>query len=221
MKKSKKKIELLSVLPIMLGIAIIVISLLYSAKSKIPFTNTVYEDGTISKIVDQEVYVKYEAGGLIRQKKIDIPADKVSTQQVIRIYYNKKNPDKIYIDKSKSIAQNLFTVGIYIIAFGIIFFIIRSRRKEYQNNLRSSGRRISATIKEIKVNKNVTKNGKNPHIVVCSWTNPEDNKTYTFNSPKIWENPGELISMKNITTLTVYVDKKNFNRYIVDINQLR
>jgi len=219
-KKNRKRISLISILPILIGIGVIVLSGFYSVKNRITFTNKVYTEGVITKITDNKVYVKYEVSGLIRQKEIAIEPKKVHEKQIIKVYYNKNNPSSVYTDTSDETANKLFKIGIGIIILGIIFFFYSKRRNKYHSNLRVSGRKISATIKEIKVNKGITRNGQNPHIVVCSWINPEDNKEYLFNSPKVWGNPGELMSIKNISFLTVYVDKNDFTRYEVDIDPL-
>ena len=221
MKNKKGSLDLLSIVVILAGIGLIVLSGIYATKSKIPFKNTVYTDATVTKVEGNDVYVKYEVGGLMRQKKISLQSNKYVEKQNIRIYYNKKKPEKLHIDTSTNTSHKLSKIGTVIIVLGIILLIIRVKKKNYRNNLRVSGRRIAATIQELKVNKNIVKNGKNPYIVVCTWTNPEDNKTYTFNSPKVWGNPSELINIKNITTLTVYVDKKDFNKYIMDVTQLK
>lgn len=221
MKKLKGKIDLISVLPILIGVGVIILSGLYATKSKIPFTNMIYVDAVVDEIVDNEVYIKYEAGALVRKKKLNISASEVKEEQIIRVYYNKNDPNRIHVDRSVDNAKKIFKLGKFIVALGIIFLIIRIFTKSRNKDLKKYGRRIAATIKEIKVNKDIVRNGKNPHIVVCTWTNPEDNQTYTFNSPKIWGSPAELINIKNITTLIVYVDKKNFSKYIVDIDQLK
>ena len=85
--------------------------------------------------------------------------------------------------------------------------------------LKKNGIMINATIQEALV---VPKDkGKNPYKIRAQYLNPQDNKTYFYESEETETDLKDLVSRKGLTTIPVYINSKNTDDYYVDLDSIR
>ena len=104
----------------------------------------------------------------------------------------------------------------------IIYLVIKDNYAYYKEllKLKNNGLLIDADYKE--VNTIIFPNAdKVRYSIVCTWTNPDDGKLYTFSSTRIYFNPEEYIKKNNINKFMVYIDRENINNYCVDIDNIK
>lgn len=204
-------------------VGIVLFSYIFNYENKIETKGVITNISSYKKSNGEranDVYVSYYVDGKKYESKLNGYSSSFKEGKEIDIYYDKDNPNEI---GSKSI--NL--VFLVFPAIGIIFIIIsgigiyfKIKNKNLEKKLKENGTVIYANYIETIVNTGYSVNGRNPYNIICEWNNPEDNKKYILKSKNIWVNPEFLITQKNIKTLPVYINMKNKNQYVIDINSL-
>lgn len=203
-----------SILFVIAGIALLVYPIL-------PLPGRFYTTAVISRISeDGDVFIRYEEAGLIREKQVSIKSNKVREGTELKLYYTRKNHDVLKNGSPLKEGYLLILIGLLLLPVTLIVKKISLHKKQISEDLTRSGDKIFATLKEVRMIQKTDNNGNHPYFIVCSWTDPTTNQEYLFKSREIWFNPTEIININNISTFTVYVDKKNRERYFVDINIL-
>lgn len=169
---------------------------------------------------DYHVYVSYRVGGKEYESELNSYSSDFYEGREITIYYDEKNPNKIGV-KSLDLLFLLFP------GFGLLFLIIggagiwiKKHQKKKEKELKTYGEKIEAKYLETVLNRGYRVNGRHPYNIICEWDNPMDHKKYVFKSKNLWFDPVNLIQEKNITTFSVYLDRKNIKKYVVDIDFL-
>ena len=136
------------------------------------------------------------------------------------IYYDKTSPNNVkllLITIVKSVL--LFLAGTVITIFGLYLTMKNLLAKGRIKRLRKKGILINATIQEALV---VPKDkGKNPYKIRAQYLNPVNNKTYFFESEETEVDLKDIVSKRRLTTIPVYINKRNTDDYFVDIDSLR
>ena len=102
------------------------------------------------------------------------------------------------------------------LAIGLVFLVIKIRRKQRCNRLLQSGSYIMAEIAETKINYNVRINGKSPYVVECQYWDMAGN-VHIFKSRCLYFNPESLFKDRMVR---VYVEGDNYKNYYVDIDEV-
>ncbi len=73
-----------------------------------------------------------------------------------------------------------------------------------------------AEIEKISVNKKIKVNGKHPYKIHAEFLNPQTNEIQVFKSKNLWVDPGRQLTEKNMTSIEVWVDPKNYEKYLMN-----
>ena len=212
--KKHKILLTLSILFVIAGIALLVYPIL-------PLPGRFYTTGVISRISEEgEVFIRYEEAGLIREKQVNVKSKRLREGTELKLYYTRNNHDDLKNGAPIKEGYYLIIVGLFLIPITWIVKKVSLHKKQIREDLTRSGEKIFANLKEVRMLEKTDSNGNHPYFIVCSWTDPTTNQEYLFRSREIWFNPTEIINIHNISSFTVYVDKKNRERYFVDINIL-
>ncbi|WET02125.1 DUF3592 domain-containing protein [Flavobacterium sp. YJ01] len=138
----------------------------------------------------------------------------------VQIFYDPTNPNDAEINGFFSL-----WLGVIILGFiGIVFFLIgslgvlfRYRKNKKAQNLRETGKLISAKFTQVQLNTNQTLNGRNPFQILSQWQDPKTDELYVFKSESIWFDPTEFVKAD---TVRVFIDPENPKDYVMDISFL-
>lgn len=113
----------------------------------------------------------------------------------------------------------IFGKSILVGLFGLIFTVIGlpSVVCGIQDliNDKKSARDVWAVVDEITFNTHYSVNGRNPYLVLCSYTDPSTGTTYQFKSRNLWKDPGTVLAPGS--SVSVHVRDTRFKRYTVDV----
>ena len=101
---------------------------------------------------------------------------------------------------------------------GISILIRRARKDERQAALITHGQQVAATVTGIMQDESITVNGRHPYRIHAEWHDRYSTNRYSFTSEWIWFNPET--TMADMKTITVYLDPKNPDKYVVDLSFL-
>ena len=211
--KGYKLLFVISIILIIAGLGLIVYHML-------PLPGRVYTTGVISRVSeDNKPFIRYEEAGLFREKEIKVRGN-VNKGDTVKLYYLKKDHKKLISAAPIKEGYLLLIIGILLVPVTFVIKHLYQRKKQIEQDLTLSGDKVYAVLKEIRRTEKMDSNGNHPYFIVCSWVDPATQKEYLFKSREIWFNPSEIINLNNISTFAVYMDKKNRERYYVDINVL-
>ena len=103
--------------------------------------------------------------------------------------------------------------GILFFLLGLIPIIINSKKQKAMSLLRKEGNRVEARITELRLNKSVTVNMKNPYIIICKVGHGNMRE---YKSEDILGEPDYNLIGKPIT---VFISKTDPKKYLVDISE--
>ena len=162
---------------------------------------------------------KYVVNGTTYSSSISTNQD-LEVGNTKEIYYNKNAPDSIKINLITIVKSLLIlSIGTLIVLLGLFLSIKNMMSKGRITRLKKKGIMINATIQEALV---VPKDkGKNPYKIRAQYLNPQDNKTYFYESEETETDLKDLVSRKGLTTIPVYINSKNTDDYYVDLDSIR
>ncbi len=168
------------------------------------------------------VTYKVDGSDIILSTPLDESQEELTVNDTIKIKYNIKNPGQaIYNEHLKEV--------LIIIAISLIGVILTTnktinilRSLKDLKELKKSGIKVSAEISDIYIDvKSPKKNDEHPYRIRAKYLNPQDNKTYAFDSECIYNETREYITNNNISKVTVYINAANSNIYFVDLDSLK
>lgn len=138
----------------------------------------------------------------------------------VQIFYDPADPKDAEINGFFSL-----WLGVIILGFvGIVFFLIgslgvlfRYLKNKKAQNLRETGKPISAKFTQVQLNTSQTLNGRNPYQILSQWQDPKTDELYVFKSESIWFDPTEFVKTD---TVRVFIDPENPKDYVMDISFL-
>ena len=107
----------------------------------------------------------------------------------------------------------LFVTGSVILMWGKF----SGRKIEW---FKRNGLPIMAEIEKISVNKKIKVNGKHPYKIYAKFLNPQTNEIQMFKSKNLWVDPGRHLTEKNMTSIEVRVDPKNYEKHLMNTDFL-
>lgn len=138
----------------------------------------------------------------------------------VEIFYDPANPNDAEINGFFSL-----WLGVLILGFiGTVFFLIgslgvllRYLKNKKAQNIRQTGKPISAKFTQVKLNTSQTLNGRNPFQILSQWQDPKTDELYVFKSDSIWFDPTDFVKTD---TIRVFIDPENPKDYVMDISFL-
>ena len=107
-------------------------------------------------------------------------------------------------------------IGSIFLILGIIFLIMRIKKRNKIKTLITSENCVYAVITGFSQNYNLTVNGHHPYVIECSYTD-SNGTMHIFKSRNIFFNPIDIVTDMNVP---VYVSPDNYKNYYVDIDAI-
>ncbi len=166
-------------------------------------------------------YVKYQVNGIEYENKLGYYSSNFSVGDHLTIYYFEGNPNKIGYAKGNNIILIVFcSLGGAFFLGGVITLAVSINHKRKHNQLMISGKRITTSFVEVILNTNLSVNNTNPYKIITEYTDQLTKEKYTFKSINFWDDPTSAIQFLNKKTFTVYVNEKNYRRYVMDTSEV-
>ena len=127
--------------------------------------------------------------------------------------------------RDASIGTGMPIYGYFFLAMGAVFFVvgggmlvrpILARRKLAA--LSVDGRRQSATITGVHLNRSFQVNGRHPYRIHAQYTTDGGRGIRTVRSPNLWYDPTPFVEIGG--EITVLVDRRRESRYAMDVSGL-
>ena len=104
-------------------------------------------------------------------------------------------------------------MGAIFLLLGLGFLFIDLRRRHRLRNAYYGGYCVDATVKEVRVIRNVNMNGSHPVVIVCSYTD-SSGEIHEFQSRYLYRDPSDQIANG---TVPVYIDRMDERIGFVDV----
>ncbi len=214
-----------------LGIVFIVIGIVTSNFAGIKQENRVKTQAIITEIdrkrdsdgdTSYKVWVQYEVQGKLYEEELGAYSSTYSEGKEIEVIYDKNNPRKVEAEFESILFLGIFSgIGSIFAIIGITGLVVVCIKNKKRKEVEKTGSIIYAKYLDVELNTTIAINGKNPFNIICSWLNPEDNKTYIFKSENLYYNPKSIILDMNLNTFPVFIDMNNKKNYSVDISEIK
>lgn len=214
MTKSEKKTFILMLL---CAVAFLAAGILTLVRATNFIKNGVKTEATITAItydVNSESYdvtVEFEAEGVIISGSLDAYSSFMHEGDAVTIYYLKDNPRSFSCAKFNKLPFILCTIASLVLFAACVVLFFGQIRNIKLNQLKKSGNRVEATIKEITINGKTSFLGKNPATFTCM------DSLHNVYTAKILLSKNE--SYRSGDKIFVFVDKNNPEKYEIDRNE--
>lgn len=225
MKSNIDKSKIIKIILSLICLLLIMCSIFIIIKDTIAEKNSLKVTAIIKEIdysnSNNIFIVEYKVNDEYYKNKIKLNSSTdLTVNDEVDIKVNQKNP-KIVISSYLFISAIVFTVSLIILAIcGPESFKYYKDMKNIKY-LKTSGLSLNVPITEIITNNNACKRqGLLPSYLRCTYLNPEDNITYTFESKESYQNLQDIINRNSVKTVTIYLDRKNLKNYYIDLGSL-
>ncbi len=145
----------------------------------------------------------------------------------ITVYYDPANPYRFRRESNFELYFAIcLVVGIGFIIFGVVMkgsvLYDKKQEKKYKR-LKVKGKRIEANIDKITMDSKLSQGTTHTYFIYCSYHDHIKNCTYEFRSAGI---PSDMdlelfAEIHNITAIPVYMNEKNPQKYVVDVQKFQ
>ncbi len=158
--------------------------------------------------------VVYEWNGVPYAMEGNVSSDDQSIGDPYTVMVDPDDPHHV-IDSVFWVLGLVFsTLGVVFMIVGVVAWMAIDGGSRRREALLGYGRRVMATVTEVRVNSAVRVNGRSPYLVFAACTNPVSGQTETVKSHSIWATslqPGDLVE--------VAFDPMNEKKYAFDLRE--
>lgn len=138
--------------------------------------------------------------------------------KTIELYLDKTNPRNVRIKSVIYMFPIVFIgVGIIFLLIGVIILIVRMRGDRKRKKIMETGIRMQAQVKGSMIDTSYTINNKHPYRLECVYYDELSGQPVICTSDIIWESPDMYMDKY----VTVYVDREDRSRYVVDLKNIK
>lgn len=138
--------------------------------------------------------------------------------KTIELYLDKTNPRHVRIKSVIYMFPIVFIgVGIIFLLIGVIILIVRMRGDRKRKKIMETGIRMQAQVKGSMIDTSYTINSKHPYRLECVYYDELSGQPVICTSDIIWESPDMYMDKY----VTVYVDREDRSRYVVDLKNIK
>lgn len=138
--------------------------------------------------------------------------------KTIELYLDKTNPRYVRIKSVIYMFPIVFIgVGIIFLLIGVIILIVRMRGDKKRKKIMETGIRMQAQVKGSMIDTSYTINSKHPYRLECVYYDELSGQPVICTSDIIWESPDMYMDKY----VTVYVDREDRSRYVVDLKNIK
>lgn len=215
----KNKISHIYIFFSCIGLLFLIIGIVVAINYKNNIDNSKKISAIITDIKEYKVHVEYNVDGTIYNNVLNYYSNGMHIGKKIDIRYNLDNPNKIYAGQIFIII--IFSLlGFIFFMIGIIPSIVKILKNKKNLKLKQTGRKILAEIDCVEKDYRYSFNGRHSYIIKACYKDEINCKVYFFESNRIWFDAEEIIDKFNISTIPVYIDNNNFNKYFVDYEEI-
>lgn len=168
-----------------------------------------------------DVYVAYPVGDTLYEARLNAYSSSMRVGQTLPVRYDPEHPEQVR-DALWWLFPCVFGgIGLIFLSVVLILWLVQRKSRRQAEHLLTYGTEITAQINEVQRNYHLRINGRNPYLLLCSWKNPDDGKTYLFRSDSLWFNPEPILQERGITTLPVYIDQYDRRKYHVALDAVQ
>ncbi len=150
---------------------------------------------------------------------LDFQSSRFYEGEVIQVFVNPKKPTQVEVETGYWVGIGITGgMGVVLMIMGLGVLIFMRSRKNRQEKLLLTGKRIEAEIEEVFYNTMMSAGSRHPYIIFCSWKNPADGVCYHFRSANLWEDPAPILEKYQIKTLPVYLDERHIRHYFIALD---
>jgi len=214
--KMKNKKFLILFCVIFIGVAFLIGGIIFH-KQTVEFKNNgvkiTAEIVSIQKEPDTDVLVKYTVGNTTYTNDINTYSSYMYVGQEIEIYYLPNNPNKIaYLKSLKVVPIVCFCISGLVLGITLIVYLVKIIKNSKLIYYKKNGNEVFATLIGIDVNKLTSVLGKHPATLTL-----KDNMGNIYTTKVLCHSENDFAIR---STVTVYVDRYNLEKYAVDVKTL-
>ena len=134
------------------------------------------------------------------------------------VYYNPDNPQNFISDTSQTSLLVLVAFGAICFSIGFGYFFKRFRRNTSANSLIANGKRIMATLIELRPG-NATMNEQRCFNLICEYRDETTGNVYLFKSADTWSLPPFDYQNQQTPLVPVYIDRYDYSKHFVAVDE--
>ena len=115
------------------------------------------------------------------------------------------------------VAILLMVMGAVFAAIGLVPAIMSLLNKKKGARLMQEGKHLQGVVENIELNPNLSVNGRNPYVIICTYQDVYKDVTYRFKSENLWTNPATVFHAGD--AIDIYVQEDDFSKYYVDVER--
>ena len=169
----------------------------------------------------KKVYVEFNAGKNRHSAPLNTYVSDMKIGDVIKIKYDPENPSNFRKHNNMLVITIIALFCSLPVIIGTTLIIRQIMKNKKRAKLKNTLLPITATIRAVNINKFVMISGNSTFDVICEYTDPLDNKTYTFIEEAMLVDLEPVVRENNIKEIQVYVDLKKPEEYVVDVESLK
>lgn len=223
MAKRRGERSALSLLFALIGLLFVGVAIFYAVSFNNASSKGIKTDATIVKIdsyytTDHDkrhvVTVEFQVQGETYRGELNEYSSSMKVGQTVPVYYNPENPNEFVHGKISWVLLLCFGgMGSIVTFIGLYTGITAIRFNAKLRRLTENGRKITATITEVRQISTVRINGKYPTTIYCKDEEGHEYKQKFRAYPSQYFRTGDLVD--------VYVEADFFDDYIVDVTSYR
>ena len=209
---------------LLIFVIIFIISSIFSAINIFDFSKKIHSSEGVVVSATDNTSGKYKYDIEFYDNNNNFCSSTISTNKelevddYVRVYYN--NPNKLYLERSNPSIVIVSIVSLIIIVFLLILLKRKPKPvvdKETQRLLKANNIVYAKIDNVVRKDSNQVKY----YNIICKWTDPNEGREYTFVSEDLDFDPTMSIRVSNKNSLNVYLDKNDYNKYIVDVSDIK
>lgn len=165
--------------------------------------------------------VSYQYRGAVFEGRLNYTSSSKRAGDTVTIYVDPQQPTEFRDFTSILIGIILSSVGFMLTIPGIIFGISLRRRKRLKDRLLFEGTRVEAQIVSTGMVYHVRVNNRYPYLIEARWHDKDTGEYHHFKSPYLTYDPAPLLAEREIATVPVYLDRGNYKKYHMALEECR
>jgi hypothetical protein len=133
----------------------------------------------------------------------------------VKVFYKIDNPDKCRISDGKKSGKKVVFWSFIMLLVNFLSVYQDRKRDKTKKYFKTNGRKVEAQILRTDLDMTLTIMKKNPYYIDCKWVDPMTGKEYTHTIRYVWTDPKILMEGRN--SIDVYIDRKDPEKYFMDI----
>ncbi len=158
--------------------------------------------------------VVYEWNGVPYMMEGNVSSDNQSVGDPYPVMVDPDNPRNVMDSVFLVLGVVFSSIGAVFVVVGVVIWMVTDGGRRRREALLGYGRRVMATVTEVRVNPSIRVNGRSPYQVFAQCTNPVSGQTETVKSHNIWDTALQIGDR-----VEVAFDPMNEKKYAFDLRE--